>query len=39
MMIEDYSHGITRKALIIGATALSYLVIATGLYALVRIAL
>jgi len=39
MMIEDYSHGITRKALIIGAIALSYLVIATGLYALVRIAL
>jgi succinate dehydrogenase / fumarate reductase, membrane anchor subunit len=39
MMIEDYSHGITRKALIIGATALSYVIVATGLYALVRIAL
>jgi succinate dehydrogenase / fumarate reductase, membrane anchor subunit len=39
MMIEDYSHGVTRKALIIGATALSYVIVATGLYALVRIAL
>lgn len=38
-MIEDYAHGTTRKALIIGAISLSYAVMATGLYALVRIAL
>jgi succinate dehydrogenase / fumarate reductase, membrane anchor subunit len=37
--IEDYAHGLTRKVLIIGAISLSYAVIATGLYALVRIAL
>jgi len=35
VMIEDY----TRKALIIGATCLSYACIATGLFALVRLAL
>jgi succinate dehydrogenase / fumarate reductase membrane anchor subunit len=38
-MIEDYARGTTRKALIILATSISYAVIATGLYALVRIAL
>ena len=38
-MIEDYSHGATRHALVIGAISLSYAVMATGLYALVRIAL
>jgi succinate dehydrogenase / fumarate reductase membrane anchor subunit len=39
VMIEDYSRGITRKALIIGATLLSYAVAATGLFALARLAL
>lgn len=38
-MIEDYARGGTRKALIIGAISLSYAVTATGLFALVRIAL
>ncbi|PZQ96742.1 MAG: succinate dehydrogenase, hydrophobic membrane anchor protein [Cereibacter sphaeroides] len=39
IMIEDYSDGITRKTLIIGATCLSYALIATGLFALIRLAL
>jgi len=39
MMIEDYAKGTTRKALIIGATALAWAVAATGLFALARIAL
>lgn len=37
--IEDYAGGITRKALIIGVTCLSYAAMATGLFALVRLAL
>jgi len=37
-MIEDYTHGATRKALIVGVTCLSYAAIATGLFALVRMA-
>jgi len=39
MMIEDYAHGSARKALIILAISLSYVITATGLFALVRIAL
>lgn len=39
VMIEDYAHGITRKALIAGAAGLSYLLIAAGLFALVKLAL
>ncbi len=39
MMIEDYAKGTTRKMLIIGAVSLSWLVAATGLFALARIAL
>lgn len=39
MMIEDYARGTTRKALIIFAYALSYMVTATGLFALAKIAL
>lgn len=39
MMIEDYARGNTKKALVIAAISLSYVVMATGLYALVRIAL
>ncbi|MAU50986.1 MAG: succinate dehydrogenase, hydrophobic membrane anchor protein [Roseovarius sp.] len=38
-MIEDYSHGSTRRALIIAVTVLSYGMIATGLFALAKIAL
>ena len=38
VMIEDYSHGITRKALIIGVTCFSYCSIAIGLFALVKLA-
>ena len=39
VMIEDYAHGAMRKVLIVGAVALSYALIATGLYALIRLAL
>jgi succinate dehydrogenase / fumarate reductase, membrane anchor subunit len=39
MMIEDYSHGTARKMLVIFVTSLSTVIAATGLYALVRIAL
>jgi succinate dehydrogenase / fumarate reductase membrane anchor subunit len=39
MMIEDYSHGSTRKILIIAVIALSYTLTATGLFALAKIAL
>ena len=38
-MIEDYAHGTTRRALIIAVTVLSYGMIATGLFALAKIAL
>jgi succinate dehydrogenase / fumarate reductase membrane anchor subunit len=38
-MIEDYSHGSTRRALVIFVTILSYGLIATGLFALAKIAL
>ncbi|MDX5349835.1 MAG: succinate dehydrogenase, hydrophobic membrane anchor protein [Paracoccaceae bacterium] len=38
-MIEDYARGTTRKMLIIGVVALSWAIAATGLFALVRIAL
>jgi succinate dehydrogenase / fumarate reductase membrane anchor subunit len=37
--IEDYSEGLTRKFLIIGVICLSYGTLATGLFALVRLAL
>lgn len=39
MMIEDYARGSTRKLLIIFATALAWVIAATGLFALARIAL
>ncbi len=39
MMIEDYAHGTTRKMLVIFVISLSTVIAATGLYALVRIAL
>lgn len=38
-MIEDYARGTTRHALVIAAISLSYAVMATGLFALVKIAL
>ena len=37
--IEDYAHGATRAALIMAANAISYLTIAAGLYALIKLAL
>jgi succinate dehydrogenase / fumarate reductase membrane anchor subunit len=39
IMIEDYAEGLARKALIIGTTCLSYATMATGVYALIRLAL
>lgn len=39
VLIEDYSHGLTRKLLIVAMTCLSYGAMATGLFALVRMAL
>ncbi|WP_413874486.1 succinate dehydrogenase, hydrophobic membrane anchor protein [Albidovulum sp.] len=39
IMIEDYAHGFMRKALIVGTVCLTYGTIATGLYALIRLAL
>ncbi|MFN3293741.1 MAG: succinate dehydrogenase, hydrophobic membrane anchor protein [Gemmobacter sp.] len=39
MMIEDYARGTARKVAVIAVTALSYTIVATGLYALVKIAL
>lgn len=39
VLIEDYVHGLARKALIIGMTCLSYAAAATGVFALARIAL
>jgi succinate dehydrogenase / fumarate reductase, membrane anchor subunit len=38
-MIEDYARGTTRKLLVIGAISLSWLIAASGLFALARIAL
>ena len=39
MMIEDYARGTTRKLLVIAAVSLAWLIAATGLFALARIAL
>ncbi len=39
VMIEDYAHGFTRKALMISTICLAYAVMATGLFALIRLAL
>lgn len=39
MMIEDYARGSTRKALIIAAISLSYVITFVGLYALLVISL
>ena len=37
--IEDYAHGGTRAAFVMAANAISYLTIAAGLYALIKLAL
>ena len=39
VLIEDYTHGFTRKALIIAMICLSYTAAAAGLFAVARIAL
>jgi len=39
MMIEDYVHGLAREVTIICVSLFSYLLIAIGLYALIRLAL
>ncbi|MBM7066538.1 succinate dehydrogenase, hydrophobic membrane anchor protein [Actibacterium sp. 188UL27-1] len=39
VLIEDYSHGLTRKLLIIAMVCVSYGAMATGLFALVKLAL
>ncbi len=39
MMIEDYARGTARKMLVMFVTSLATVIAATGLYALVRIAL
>jgi len=39
MMLEDYSKGSTRKVLVMSVTSLSWVLAATGLYALARMAL
>ena len=38
VMIEDYVHGIAQKICIIGVTCLSYAAMATGLFALAKMA-
>jgi succinate dehydrogenase / fumarate reductase membrane anchor subunit len=39
VLIEDYTHGLTRMLLIVAMVCLSYGAMATGLFALVRMAL
>ncbi|MCB2110215.1 MAG: succinate dehydrogenase, hydrophobic membrane anchor protein [Defluviimonas sp.] len=39
MMIEDYAHGFARKALIVSVICLCYATMASGLFALIRLAL
>ncbi len=39
MAIEDYSHGTTRKMLVIFVISLSTVIVASGLYALIRFAI
>ena len=39
ILIEDYVHGVAQKIAIIAMTCLSYAAMATGLYAIVRLAL
>lgn len=39
VLIEDYTHGMTRTALIVATVCLSYTMVAASLYAIVRLAL
>ena len=39
MMIEDYAHGSSRKIAVMFATSLAGVIAATGLYALIKMAL
>lgn len=39
VLIEDYTDGLTRKVLVIATTCLSYLIAATGVFAIARLAL
>lgn len=39
VLIEDYTEGLTRKALIVGSICLSYAIAAVGLLAILRLAL
>ena len=39
VLIEDYVHGLSRKVWIIFVTCLSYVITATGLFALIKIAI
>ena len=39
MVIEDYSHGMTREWLVIGVTCISYFAMGLGVFALVRLAI
>jgi len=39
VMIQDYVHGTAQKVLILGLTCLSYAAAATGVFAILRIAL
>ena len=39
MAIEDYAHGFTREALVMAANAISYVTIAAGFFALIKLAL
>ena len=39
VLIEDYTHGMTRTLLIVAMVCLSYAAMATGLFAIVRMAL
>lgn len=39
MMLEDYTDGVLREVLVIGATLLSYAIMAAGLYGLIIISL
>ena len=39
VVLEDYAHGTPRRAMVIAAVCLTYLILAVGLFAVARIAL
>ena len=39
VVLEDYAHGTSRRAMIVAAVCLTYLILAIGLFAVARIAL